>query len=72
MAAGALMEDEGFHLKRPKEPNELMAMAANDLVMRFLKLRREETASEADGDEPQEEGPAPGSMESPGAHEETK
>ena len=64
---GALMEDERFHLHQPDQPDESLARAANDLVSRFSRLRREEAAREAENEESQEEGPAPESSETPGA-----
>ena len=39
-AIEALQEDERFHLQRLQEPNELLARAANDLVLCFLRLRK--------------------------------
>ena len=66
-AIGALQEDERFHLHQPDKPDESLARAANDLVSRFSRLRREEAAREAENEESQEEGPAPESLETPGA-----
>ena len=61
------MEDERFHLHQPRQPKESLARAANDLVSRFSRLRREEAAREAESEEYQEEGPASASMETPEA-----
>ena len=55
------------HLHQPEQPEESLARAANDLVSRFSRLRREEAAREAESEESQEEGPAPASVETPGA-----
>ena len=55
-AVGALMEDERFHLHQPEQPDESLARAANDLVSRFSRLRREEAAREINNEESQEEG----------------
>ena len=64
-----LMEDERFRSHQPRQPEESLARAANDLVSRFSRLRREEAAREAESEESQEEGPAPGSLETPGTQE---
>ena len=69
---GALQEGERFHLHQPEQPNKSLAMAANDLISRFSRLRREEAAREAESDESQEEGPAPESIETPEAFKELK
>ena len=66
-AVGALMEDERFHLHQPDHPDESLARAANDLVSHFSRLRREEAAREPENEESQERGPAPESLETPGA-----
>ena len=65
-AIGALQEDERFHLHQPDQPDESLTRAADNLVSRFSRLRREEAAREAKNEESQEEGPAPESLETPG------
>ena len=66
-AIGVLQEDERFHLHQLEQPDESLARAASDLVSCFSRLRREEAAREAENEESQEEGPAPESLETPGA-----
>ena len=53
-AIGALQENEMFHLHQPEQPNESLPRAANDLVSRFSRLRREEAAREAKDEESQD------------------